>query len=236
MDHRLTLGVIGVSIALSACTVRQTVEPSLTGPSEFSTSLTMTANPDTVVLNGQQSNIVVEAHDATGAPLANLHVHLELLGAASSCGALATSEVFTNGSGRATVVFTAPSLPLSVACSGVGSFVSIGSFAVGTNAQATPLTTVSLNLLEPALGFTVNFTVTPSSPKAKADVTFSSSGTMSPGHAIAMYQWTFSDGTVKTGSTVTHDFATAGTYLVTLTVTDDIGQSGSKSALITVQQ
>jgi len=45
-------------------------------------------------------------------------------------------------------------------------------------------------------------------------------------HGIASTEWDLGDGTTATGAVVSHEYAAAGTYTVTLTVTDTAGQSG----------
>lgn len=47
------------------------------------------------------------------------------------------------------------------------------------------------------------------------------------GGKIASYHWTFGDGTEGDGITVSHQYAAAGSYDVSLTVTDDLGGSAS---------
>ncbi|MFN0153926.1 MAG: PKD domain-containing protein [Gaiella sp.] len=53
---------------------------------------------------------------------------------------------------------------------------------------------------------------------------------------IVSYEWSFSDGGTASGITTSHTFATAGTYGVTLTVTDAEGLSDPHSADVTVGQ
>jgi len=51
-------------------------------------------------------------------------------------------------------------------------------------------------------------------------ITFNGSGVFSGSGAGAIYTWDFGDGNTATGQTVTHTYATAGLYDVTLTITD----------------
>lgn len=46
-----------------------------------------------------------------------------------------------------------------------------------------------------------------------------------PDGSIVRYEWDFGDGNTATGQTVTHTYASDGDYTVTLTVTDDDGQT-----------
>jgi PKD repeat protein len=84
---------------------------------------------------------------------------------------------------------------------------------VGTNQPPKPLLTASTQHLVATLDAT-----------ASTDV----DGT------IASYAWTFGDGESGTGANVTHTYTAAGTYPVTLTVTDDGGLSRSATANVTV--
>jgi len=66
-------------------------------------------------------------------------------------------------------------------------------------------------------------------------VQFDGTGSFDPdGGAIVSYAWDFGDGTSGSGATPTHSYATAGTYSVSLTVTDDEGvtDTGTTSAAI----
>ncbi|NTW40307.1 MAG: PKD domain-containing protein, partial [Cellulomonadaceae bacterium] len=56
---------------------------------------------------------------------------------------------------------------------------------------------------------------------------FDGSGSTDPDGVLAGYAWDFGDGTTGTGATTSHTYATAGTWQVTLTVTDAAGATAS---------
>ncbi len=51
---------------------------------------------------------------------------------------------------------------------------------------------------------------------------------------IVAYAWSFGDGTTASGPTATKTWSAPGTYVVTLTVTDDMGATGTDTATVTV--
>jgi PKD repeat protein len=57
-----------------------------------------------------------------------------------------------------------------------------------------------------------------------------------PDGSITAYAWDFGDGATGSGATVAHTYAAAGTYTVTLTVTDDLGATGTTSKSVSVAQ
>jgi PKD repeat protein len=59
-------------------------------------------------------------------------------------------------------------------------------------------------------------------------------GGMDPDGTIVAYAWDFGDGTSGIGSQVTHTYAAAGMYSVTLTVIDNYGATNSRTASVTV--
>ena len=58
-------------------------------------------------------------------------------------------------------------------------------------------------------------------------INFSAAGSSDPDGTIVTYDWDFGDGSSGVGANPTHSYAAAGTYTVTLTVTDDGGLTDS---------
>ncbi len=83
---------------------------------------------------------------------------------------------------------------------------------------------------------TAQFTTSPTSPGIGTPVVFNASASTVPvGRQIVSYAWDFGvPGAVGSGVTATYQYASAGTFTVVLTVTDNTGRKGVKSATITV--
>lgn len=64
-------------------------------------------------------------------------------------------------------------------------------------------------------------------------VAFDGSTSIDHDGTVQSFDWSFGDGATGTGPTVSHDYAAAGTYDVTLTVTDNSGATASVSAQVT---
>jgi PKD repeat protein len=69
---------------------------------------------------------------------------------------------------------------------------------------------------------------------APLPVTFSSAGSTDADGTIATYVWSFGDGATAATANPSHTYEAAGTYVVTLTVTDDKGASASASLTVVV--
>jgi PKD repeat protein len=80
-----------------------------------------------------------------------------------------------------------------------------------------------------------NFSYSPSYPIANEVVTFNASASEPDGGTIVEYFWDFGDGTNDTGVIVTHTYASFGTFIVNLTVTDSEGLSNSLTREVNVR-
>ena len=103
--------------------------------------------------------------------------------------------------------------------------------AAGTSASTATAVTVS-NVAAP----TVALAVAPNPPLADQPATFTATATPATGHGISTYFWTFGDGAERTttGPTTTKTYSAVGTYVITVKVTDDLGQTASASLSFTI--
>jgi PKD repeat protein len=85
---------------------------------------------------------------------------------------------------------------------------------------------------------TVSFTFSPTpTPFAGEPATFTATATAGANHRITQFSWDFGDGSsVETtgNASISHSFSTAGTYVVTVTVTDDVAQTARASSSVVV--
>ena len=99
-----------------------------------------------------------------------------------------------------------------------------------------------VRVIEDALAITVGGGNTP--PVALANgpyagtagsaIAFSAAGSSDPDGAVASYGWTFGDGATATTANPSHTYAAAGSYIATLTVTDNLGATDVAQATVTV--
>jgi PKD repeat protein len=74
----------------------------------------------------------------------------------------------------------------------------------------------------------------PYSGTVGAPVSFDGSGSTDPDGTIVAYNWEFGDGSTGTGVSPTHTYGAAGTFTVTLTVTDNAGATDTASTTATI--
>jgi PKD repeat protein len=93
----------------------------------------------------------------------------------------------------------------------------------------------NLNWLQLTASTTLLVVSAGSSFSANAGATDTFAGTVSGGTAPYTYSWSFGDGGTSTGSaTPSHVYANPGTYTATLTGTDSVGDVGTSSVVVTV--
>jgi PKD repeat protein len=110
----------------------------------------------------------------------------------------------------------------------------IGVDGAGHN-QTIPIVS-SLPVLEPGVDVTPPVAIIVASPVSgdpPLTVAFDAS-TSTDDRGIASYGWDFGEGTTGTGVAITHTYENAGTFIVTLTVTDFFGNEGIDIVIITV--
>jgi large repetitive protein len=233
----VSLLAFALAAGIAGCTIARNPAPPLQGPSELGTSLTITANPSVLSMDGaSQSAITVRAFDANGQPKPNLLLRADILanGSVVDFGSLSGRSRTTDSNGLATFTYTAP-----VAVAGAIPTLSILITPAETDAASELARRVEIRLVPPGVitgpGPTAAFTFNPPAPVAFTVVTFdASTSTPPPVGSIASYAWDFSDGSKATGTPAIHQFRSAGTFAVFLTVTDSNGAASTTSKLVTV--
>jgi hypothetical protein len=100
--------------------------------------------------------------------------------------------------------------------------------------------------MDQARSVTATFAASPSPPNVAPTAAFTSScselscsfdggGSADSDGTIVGHSWAFGDGSSGNGATANHSYAQAGSYTVTLTVTDDDGGSATDSRLVTLE-
>lgn len=231
---------LAAAAALTACSVKETSAPALAGPSEMGLSLTIQASPDVLTQDGSsQSQVVVLARDGGGLPVKNitLRVDIAVAGAAADFGTLSNRVITTGSDGRAVLVYTSP--PASPIASN-GTVVTLAMTPIGTDYASAIARSVSIRLVPTGVIEVPSgawFAITPTSPKVLENAVLDGSASTTPsGRPIATYDWNFGDGEMKqtTLPFTSHDWATAGNFAVTLTITDDAGGKFTKMIIVTV--
>jgi PKD repeat protein len=210
------------------------------------------------------ATVAVLARDVNGRPIANAPFRFDIVvdGGAADYGTLSSRNVVTGSDGRATAVYTAPPAApagsTAGACSGnileiptAGRCVQIVATSVSTDYYATEAHSALIHLIPvgiilPAGSTPVpSFVMTPATPTANDTVQFDASkscggsvdstgGCPATSSGIVSYAWSFGDGATGVGRTASHVFSRQQTYLITLTVTNDVGVSASSTQSLNV--
>jgi PKD repeat protein len=232
--------ILSAAAVLSSCTMKDQEPPAFAGPSEFGQSVSVKVDPDTLTQDGaSQSLVTVTVRDEEGRPKRNvtLRIDTSVGGTFVDFGRLSARSIFTNASGEATVLYTAPPAPpVGTAADFVTVDVVITSVGVDAN-NSTPhraaIRLVPPGIIIPPDGLQPAFTLTPSSAQENQTILFDASASKG---SIAEYRWDFGDGARGAGRTTQHAYSLAGTYVVSLTIVDGFGRTASTSQSVTVSQ
>jgi PKD repeat protein len=244
-SFRLASGLVGVALLVGACTVKKQDTPSLTGPSELGTSITISVSPDVLSQDGaSQSLVTIVARDNNGQPFRNLSLRVEVAVngiITDAIGTLSARNLVTDTNGRATVTYTAPAASGSI---DLGTQVQIQVTPAGTDFGNATVRYASIRLVPPG---TIGLPPSPlvasfaaPAPNVGDTAFFSATVVDSKGadatNQVASFQWSFGDGGTASGRTATHTFTRVGTVPVTLTITDSLGRVAVVTQSVTVGQ
>ncbi len=229
---RVLAVMMAAALLAAGCSLEDQATPSLTGPSGFALSVALTATPDQVPRDGRSTaTVTVTVRDAAGSLVAG-----QLLSVSSSVGRVSQTQVTTGSNGQATFEFTAP------AASTVGAAAVISVVPVGNDANSAVPRSISIMLTGTANSTAPTFadppfTFTPTDPDRNASIRFDASTVRDEGAPCldaCTYLWSMGDGTSRVGRVINHAFSSAGTFNVTLTVTDAAGASASAARPVSV--
>jgi PKD repeat protein len=222
---------------LGGCTIKDQEPPPFAGPSEFGRSVRVRVEPDSLPMDGaSQSRVTVTVRDENGNPMRNqtLRVETRVGGVPVDLGQISARSITTVGDGTATFFYTAPLAPSPA----VDNFLVVdvtatlsGSDFNSANTQSAAIRLTPPGVIFPPGDLNPQFTMTPAAPVDHQTVLFDASASTG---SIAEYQWDFGDGGRSSGRTASHAFASAGTYVVTLTLVDGFGRARSLAQSITV--
>jgi len=251
MTHTMTHGgrracaALLLAATMTGCGIENQSAPPLSGPSEFATTVTLTATPDTLVQDGESiAAITANVRDVNGRPVSGMRLTFSAVSSTTLIRSVSFTEttVTTDGNGRATTGLIAPPAPATVPSQ--EPFITVMATPIGTDAGNAAERAVQVRLLAPAgtpLSNQDPLAVIIADPRvANFDETirFDASLTTDEGQACGTrctYIWEFGDDTVAVrGMTAEHKYSTPGTYTATLTVTDDRGGVGTAEVTIRI--
>ena len=241
---------LGVSVA---CVQPQALPASPLGPSELALSLTASAIPDVLPLDGRsRSTVDVWARDAFGVPVSGVTLMVQTSSDATflDVGELSSRRLVTGPDGTARAIYTAPLRgALGGSAPDNGEVVTLWFTPVGgdfANAVARSLTirVVPAGKVIPPFDVDPDFGVTPDDARVFSSVVFSARCTRGatercvrdPVGIITTYAWQFGDGETGSGAAVSHTYTRPGLYLVTLTVRDDSGRAAEATQAIRIAE
>lgn len=161
------------------------------------------------------------------APLVNDQIFFTAEGSRAASGRRIVSYEWNFGSGR-----TGTGVTINKSYDSPGSYnvtLTVTDDA-GNRGTATQQVTVTVGTAP-----TAAFTFSPTSPAIGQQIFFTAEASRAaPGSQIVAYDWNFGSGRLGSGMTINKGYDTPGTYVVTLTVTDNLGRVGTTQQSVTV--
>lgn len=244
MSTTSRLSLAAVLLTATACTVKNTPAPAMTGPSELALRVAMQIVPDSILQDGaSQAVLQIDAGSPDGRPVRGLALRVATLfdGVVQDFGTLSAKTVITGEDGKARVIYTAPPRPAEPSEQhNIVTFLvePIGNDYAGETSRSVELRLVTPGVLLPPNSAPVpDFTYSPDSPLPLVDIVFDASGTQDEGRSCGStckYEWEFGDGERASGIFVKHQYKRLGTYQLRLTVTDPRGASAILARAITI--
>lgn len=229
--------MLAAAVAGPACSVESVTIPGPFGPSELGLSLELTVSPDVISQDGvSTSRLNIVARGPNSQPVSGIPMRVDVLVPTDSglvmadFGTLSDRWPSTGTDGRATVVYRAPPQPAATATS--DTVITLQVTPVGSNHAGAVPRVVNVKLVRPGIiraptRMVPRFTYSPAGPREHDTIFFDAASSSDPDNHIVSYFWQFGDGSAGSGRQATHAYELAGTYGVTLTVTDAYGLSVS---------
>jgi PKD repeat protein len=237
------IGLLALATLAASCTVKDTEAPELAGPSELALSLGVQASPDLIYQDGvDQSSITITARGPNSQPARGINLRVDtLIGTTfADFGRLSARTVTTGDDGVARLTYTAPP---AVPNMDAGTVVTLLVTPVGTDYRSAVERQVDIRVIPRGVILPPNgapqpaFTFSPGAPQAFQIIRFDASSTKDEGvecGSRCSYTWSFGDGGSASGMNPSHEYRAAGSYSVTLRVTDDRGQSAQTTQNLTI--
>jgi PKD repeat protein len=203
-------------------------DPATTGYSDYG-SVGNYVITGTVVGTGALQAPVAVASAATTSGVAPLTVGFSGQGSSDADGSI-VSYHWNFGNGTSSTAIN-PTCTYSTA----GTFTAVLTVTDNDGLQGTASVTVNVAAAPANQAPVAVVSAAPVSGPAPLPVTFSGAQSHDPDGSIVSYAWSFGDGETSTAMSPTKTYATAGTFLARLTVTDNSGATGSATVNITVQ-
>jgi PKD repeat protein len=243
------MAALAICAIATGCTMKSQEAPPLTGPSELGLSITVSVDPDLLVLDGSsQARVTIKVRDSNGRiPSKRISLLSEIIvdGVHTDYGALSQRNLVTDlNTGEATLVYTAPAAPAGPSVD-TNTTVNIEVTPYGTDfgnsvSRVATIRLVPSGTVVPADGLAPHFTMSTNSVTDHQAVAFTACSDPEkppcapPSNPVARYSWDFGDGRTGSGRNASHSYDTAGVYVVMLSIADGYNRTATTTQTVEV--